>query len=296
MKKFLRVSLLICYLIVNQHISYSQAKRTWVSGVGDDANPCSRTAPCKTFAGAISKTANNGEISVLDPGGFGEITITKSITLNGDGTLAGILSTTTGVVINAGVSGVVVLRNISINGGGDASDGIKYVSGKHVVVENCVISGFKNNGILATLANKGRLVVRNSKINDVKQCGVKISSTGDSITAFLDHVSIQSDSVGVEVDTNAVATLHASSVTNSLVGVRASKNGAANLDGCQLLYNDTGVQAVSSASIVRISDCTIMNNNYGIGNGLGTLISFGNNHVAGNKKPITIPISVLKSQ
>src|SRR3954469_21062669 len=72
--------------------AFAQATRTWVSGVGDDVNPCSRTAPCKTFAGAISKTANNGEISVLDPGGFGAVTITKSITLNGTGTLAGILA------------------------------------------------------------------------------------------------------------------------------------------------------------------------------------------------------------
>jgi hypothetical protein len=62
--------------------AYAQASRTWVSGVGDDANPCSRTAPCKTFAGAISKTAVNGEINCLDPGGFGAVTITKSITID----------------------------------------------------------------------------------------------------------------------------------------------------------------------------------------------------------------------
>ena len=70
----------------------AQATRTWVSGVGDDANPCSRTAPCKTFAGAISKTAANGEINVLDPGGFGAVTITKSITINGEGFEAGMLA------------------------------------------------------------------------------------------------------------------------------------------------------------------------------------------------------------
>src|ERR1700685_513484 len=63
----------------------AQATRTWVSGVGDDANPCSRTAPCKTFAGAISKTSNCGEIDALDPGGFGALTITKSITIDGGG-------------------------------------------------------------------------------------------------------------------------------------------------------------------------------------------------------------------
>src|ERR671931_292312 len=72
--------------------AFGQATRTWVSGVGDDANPCSRTAPCKTFAGAISKTAAGGEISVLDPGGFGAVIITKSITINGDGTLASIVA------------------------------------------------------------------------------------------------------------------------------------------------------------------------------------------------------------
>src|SRR4030081_826515 len=83
-------------------VAQAQATRTWVSGVGDDANPCSRTAPCKTFAGAISKTADCGEIDALDPGGFGAVTITKSITLDGTGTLAGILaSLTTGVIINA---------------------------------------------------------------------------------------------------------------------------------------------------------------------------------------------------
>ena len=61
----------------------AQATRTWISGVGDDANPCSRTAPCKTFAGAISKTAEGGEINALDPGGYGAVTITKSITIDG---------------------------------------------------------------------------------------------------------------------------------------------------------------------------------------------------------------------
>ena len=94
----------------------AQATRTWVSGVGDDANPCSRTAPCKTYAGAISKTAAGGEISTLDPGGFGALTITKAITVNGDGTLAGILNAgVSGIIVNAGVNDVVYIRNLSIN-------------------------------------------------------------------------------------------------------------------------------------------------------------------------------------
>src|SRR5919106_243394 len=81
--------------------AHAQATRTWVSGVGDDANPCSRTAPCKTFAGAISKTAAGGFISVLDPGGYGNVTITKSITIDGEAAHAGILAAgTKGVVIS----------------------------------------------------------------------------------------------------------------------------------------------------------------------------------------------------
>src|SRR6187402_3139871 len=96
----------------------AQATRTWVSGIGDDANPCSRTAPCKTFAGAISKTDARGEIDVLDPGGFGAITITKSITIDGtagSGFGSILAAGTTGVIVNAGVGDIVTLRNLSIN-------------------------------------------------------------------------------------------------------------------------------------------------------------------------------------
>src|ERR1700760_4033251 len=119
--------------------SHAQASRTWVSGTGDDANPCSRTAPCKTFAGAISKTAAGGEISVIDPGGFGAVTITKSITINGDGTTAGILAATVnGIIVNAGDNDVVTIRSISINGTSGANiglNGIRYLAGRTLRVE-----------------------------------------------------------------------------------------------------------------------------------------------------------------
>src|SRR5262249_9234662 len=88
----------------------AQATRTWVSGVGDDANPCSRTAPCKTFAGAIFKTAPSGEINVLDPGGFGAVTITKSITISSEGFEAGVLVSGTNGIVVSGAGVVVVLK------------------------------------------------------------------------------------------------------------------------------------------------------------------------------------------
>lgn len=104
-------------MVMSAGSAQAQASRTWVSGVGDDANPCSRTAPCKTFAGAISKTAVGGEINVLDPGGFGAVTITKSITIRSDHIEAGVLvSGTNGITVNAGATGRVVLEGLDIEG------------------------------------------------------------------------------------------------------------------------------------------------------------------------------------
>src|SRR5687768_12498119 len=90
---------LLFTLFVNVAPASAQATRTWVSGVGDDANPCSRTAPCKTFAGAISKTAAGGEINCLDPGGFGGVTITKSISIICDHTEGGVLVSGTNAIV-----------------------------------------------------------------------------------------------------------------------------------------------------------------------------------------------------
>src|SRR5213078_1342110 len=115
---------LVVLLVAAPQVASAQATRTWVSGVGDDANPCSRTAPCKTFAGAISKTAASGEINVLDPGGFGGVPITKSITIDGGGFIAGVLvSGTNAIIVNAGVNDKVTLRNLNINGLNTGLDG-----------------------------------------------------------------------------------------------------------------------------------------------------------------------------
>src|ERR671915_2281890 len=115
----------------------AQATRTWVSGVGDDANPCSRTAPCKTFAGAISKTAAKGQINCLDPGGFGGVTITKAIAIKCHYTEGGVLvSGTNAIVVNAGTNDRVTLRGLDINGIGTGAQtsltGIKVLNAARV--------------------------------------------------------------------------------------------------------------------------------------------------------------------
>src|ERR671914_714026 len=147
----------------------AQATRTWVSGVGDDANPCSRTAPCKTFAGAISKTANGGEINCLDPGGFGGVTITKSLTIKCHYTEGGVLvSGTNAIVINAASTDKVTLVGLDINGIGVGAQtsltGVKVLSAATVHIFNSEIYRFKAGvAVVPTgLNSTTRVVVKNS--------------------------------------------------------------------------------------------------------------------------------------
>jgi len=142
----------------------AQATRTWVSGVGDDANPCSRTAPCKTFAGAISKTAASGEINVLDPGGFGGVTITKSITINGGGFIAGVLvSGTNAIIINAGINDKVTLKGLDMNGLGTGLVGIKVLAGKKITIEDNEIYGFQDGVSVQSSTNNTQVVLTDNE-------------------------------------------------------------------------------------------------------------------------------------
>lgn len=178
--KFLTV--LAVLFILPATAANAQATRTWVSGVGDDANPCSRTAPCKTFAGAISKTAAGGAINVLDPGGFGAVTITKSITIRSDGVEAGVLvSGTNGIIINAAATDRIVLDGLDLDGLGTSLNGINIISAREVIVRNTSIRGFNaaasGNGILVNSATKVSVTVTDSLIAN-NNVGVSVISSG----------------------------------------------------------------------------------------------------------------------
>jgi hypothetical protein len=120
---------LVLGVVLADTTAHAQATRTWVSGVGDDVNPCSRTAPCKTFAGAISKTAAKGEINVLDPGGFGAVTITKSITIKSEMEAGVLVSGTNGIVINVLPTDAVLLEGLDIDGVGTGLNGVHITGG-----------------------------------------------------------------------------------------------------------------------------------------------------------------------
>src|ERR1051325_1964618 len=169
----------------------AQATRTWVSGVGDDANPCSRTAPCKTFAGAISKTAGGGEINVLDPGGFGGVTITKSITIRSTFEAGVLVSGTNAIVISAGVNDQVILQGLDIEGLGTGLNGITVTGNiKRVYVDKCWINNFTQSGINMASPNSGaRLLVTNSMITKTAT-GVTVAGTaniGSLVDTVLDN-------------------------------------------------------------------------------------------------------------
>src|ERR1700722_15873946 len=160
----------------------AQATRTWVSGTGDDANPCSRTSPCKTFAGAIPKTIAGGEIDALDPAGYGSLSITKAITIDGGGgQVASVLASgVTGISINAGSSDIVTLRNLRINGivssGSGGTIGVNFIYGEGLFIENCDIFDFQQYGIQFKPTTAAALVIHNSRI-EVAPLGALTAST-----------------------------------------------------------------------------------------------------------------------
>lgn len=165
--------------VVSASPAMAQATRTWVSGVGDDVNPCSRTAPCKTFAGAISKTAAGGEISVLDSGGFGTVTITKSITIRAQGADGSVLSAaTTGIIVNAAATDKIELDGLEINGAGNSPSpgitGVRVLSARDVVITNTKIRNFTSFGVEVNATPQVRVTIDHSTIfnNDV---GIKVS-------------------------------------------------------------------------------------------------------------------------
>ncbi|MPZ57252.1 MAG: hypothetical protein GEU91_12295 [Rhizobiales bacterium] len=232
--------------------AHAQATRTWVSGVGDDANPCSRTAPCKTFAGAISKTAAGGEISVLDPGGYGAVTITKAVSITNDGSgEAGILaSLTNGVVINAGVNDVVILRGLIIDGAPPTSpglNGIRFLAGGALHVENCVIKNFKggvpNGSGIQIVPNAGmsRIFVSNcSIVNNVK--GVEVKPTGAGIArVVLDRLQVNRNTgAGLVADgSRADVWVNNSIIAANAPGVSAINNGLLQSYGNNVLANNS---------------------------------------------------------
>jgi hypothetical protein len=293
--------------------AWAQATRTWVSGVGDDANPCSRTAPCKTFAGAISKTAVNGEIDCLDPGGFGTVTITKSITIDCDGTFGSILAAgTNGININDSATGTpntirVVIRALSINGAGTGLTGINFTSGASLVLEEVVVQNFNTGaavGVNFRPAGAARLAMTHtiSTGNGVGGTGggllVAPTGAGGSARASVSDsdfsnnagFGIKADSTGNTGPSTALDISHSTisgGTTGVVVNAPAATTGITlSLIGSTVFNNGTALSTSGGTTAFVVGGSTITGNITEMSqSGGGAIQSFGDNYRANNNVP-----------
>jgi hypothetical protein len=274
--------------------AHAQNARTWVSGTGDDISAnCARTAPCKTFAGAISKTLAGGEINCLDPSGYGAVTITKSLTIDCHDVMGSVLQNVAGNAISINLDSasnmIVRLRNLNINGVLTGTRGISIVgtsstsANNAVSIEDCVIDGFTDFGIYIGSTMGGRLLVRNTTVRN--NFGSAISSAAmnsqtQAITRItFDNVTAYDSNFGFSFATGAQAIIKNSiSAGNASAGVEADSGAVVAISSSTISGNVTGIQA-GAGSTVRVRDSDITFNTTGLS---GTIQSYVNNGIFNN--------------
>jgi len=295
----IKALLVTSFILALATAAQAQATRTWVSGVGDDLNPCSRTAPCKTFAGAISKTAKDGEISVLDPGGYGAVTITKSIYINGThgaGYGSIINSLVNGIIINItdvnDVRKAVRLRSLDINGASTGINGISILAANNVFVEDSVIDGNTGDGVSSGMgirvatAGTVNLYVTDSAIHKNTK-GIRVSSTAGFASADIRNSVIENNTNGVDAaSNNSFVTVDSSRISNnSGSGVIASASGSnMTVRECTLMHNGTAINAAAGSTVKALSNGVIFNS-VGFGGTTSAIQTDGQNRNVGNTTP-----------
>lgn len=286
----------------------AQATRTWVSGVGDDANPCSRTAPCKTFAGAISKTAAGGEINCLDPGGFGGVTITKALSIVCDYTEGGILSAgagVNGIVINAPATAAVFLSGLDLHGAGNAQNGIRIIAGGSVHIQNSNIRAYQASngfGISFQPSAGTQLTVENTTIGSNGNLGtgggmlIQPTGAGGNARVTLNNVRFQNNAnnallintTGATNSAGIIVTIEHSEFVGSGNGINVNvpvgtTGVAVMLNNSDVSHNTTGLIASGASAVMRVGNTTIHNNATGVSPAGGSTIwSYLNNRLDGN--------------
>jgi hypothetical protein len=283
----------------------AQATRTWVSGVGDDANPCSRTAPCQTFSGAFAKTAAGGEIDCLDPGGFGALDITHAISIVCDGVSNGGVSVQSGgaLNVNAGPTDTVVLSGIDIDGNGAGNTGITFVSGQALYIRHCVIRALTEEGIFVVPSQTTPMAIDidNTTITNtatapgLQQAGIYIQpQSSGSVSVTINQTKVTGGYFGIVAD-GANGTGKISGVVRDSVVSRNAQNGITVSNGVAsgivlLIDNvavtnngNNGLAANGANTGMIVSNSTIGNNGGGLREAnAGVIDSYGNNRVNGN--------------
>lgn len=282
MKSTLKLLAFFVFVFAFASIAEAQATRTWVSGVGDDVNPCSRTAPCKTFAGAISKTATNGEINCLDPGGFGAVTITKSITIDCEDTQGSILaSLVNGVIVNSSTAHVK-LRGISINGAGNGINCIRVLAAASLVLDEIVCANFSQHGVsVENSSGAVKIAVWHSSFRNNTGNGINtfVSGTG-SVQLAVESSLFSLNGVGVNTGSATTAAVNNSIVSHNTTGLQAGNaTSVMSARDNQVVQNTTGFNTISGATI-RLGGNLISGNGTGVAG--SNLFSWGGNFLDGN--------------
>jgi hypothetical protein len=275
----------------------AQANRTFVSGHGDDSNACNLGAPCRSFAQALSQTNAGGEITILDPAGYGSVTINKSVSIVNDGVgEAGITvtSATNAITISVGANDVVNLRGLTLVGGGVGTNGITFNNQGALNIQNCVIRGFTGNGINLVAGGTAAFNVSDTIVSNSGGIGIAILPSGAAtVTATLNRVQVNGAGLqGINVSgtaaTGAVnATIANSAVSNNSTGIVAgSTNGAAvtqmMVSNSVLSNNGIGLADTGLNPTIYLAKSTIAGNTTAFNAINGTLFSFGDNYIKSN--------------
>ena len=296
------IALAMCFCAMSSQ-AQAQATRTWVSGVGDDVNPCSRTAPCKTFAGAVSKTADCGEIDALDPAGYGAVTLTKGIKLDGGGGEAGQVAS---ILVGSGQNAIVinnssvacnfnVIRNLDLQGVKIGNNGINVVSGGRLSLENVDIENFANLCIdFEPVSTPMSLVIYNTNMEQCANGGIKAGgAAGVRVNiekSTISKMGFAGNGPGIGTGIESVPTsfvnAHNSMIANNLGGgAEATGSGAKlSLDLTTISNNQGfGVHSGNMALVLMSNDSVFWNNGTGIlADGSAQLLTGNNNSLGGN--------------
>ncbi len=319
MKKSLFWVNLVALCAVSLALSASasaQNNRSWIAGDGNDTNNCTLSAPCQTYAGAIAKTNAGGEINTLRPGSFGQVTITKAITIDAGGVFSGIsLTAGAGITINAGTTDVVILRGLSLNGLGQAKNAIVFNSGASLTVENSSIQNFGDHLInfipAAPLGISGphRLYVSNCVLDnsqDGSAIHMRVGTAGDLINAQIEGCTLTNNQTGVLAEQGVNATVRNTTaqgrngfseavLPQATFGFVAQETPVQlNLESCSASHMLNGIRSIGGgpvgSTVIRISNSNVFNNTVGLRTSpTGTIVSFGNNKIDGNgsSDPVT---------
>jgi hypothetical protein len=281
--------------------------RTWVSGTGDDTSQCVVDAPCQTFAAAVALTLPGGEIDTLDPADFGPVTITKSLSIVGNQDGVSALSPTSGgtsgIVVTAGATDVVILRGLIFDGfAGTGASGVAFNSGAKLLIKDCTFLGFAGGGITfspgAGSAAVAKMVVENSNIFS-NGSGVVVSpSAGIVADVLLTHIRTDWNSGdGVIADGTAGGGAISVAIDNASIGFNAgnginavSGSGSVTIDIIRSAIETNGLAGILSnqsgggSASVTVGSSQILGNGVGMQSaGGGSLRTYSNNQVTGNQ-------------